>query len=100
MTTNYSSETLSQQIDQYILELQNIQLKITNKQPNLPHLTCLNSKITAKLVHFQNASQLIRFNSHSVSSLKHLSSHLSTSFSQIVKEAHRLLQLKTSQNNS
>ena len=76
---------MAQQIEQYILELHQIQLKITNRYPQPSHLACLNSKITAKLAHFQNAAQLARFNNHTTSAIKHLANHLSTSFSQIIK---------------
>ena len=38
---------------------------------------------------------MIRFGQHSSSTLQQLAMHLSSSFSQVVKEAHRVLQLKS-----
>lgn len=45
--------------------------------------------------HFQTALHQLMYSQHSASSLKQIGQHLSNNFSSIVKEAHRLLQIKT-----
>jgi K+/H+ antiporter YhaU regulatory subunit KhtT len=90
---NITSESLIAQVNQYISEIISINMHLEKKDTRLPHLKLLQQKVRIKLTHFQTALDQLKYSQHSGATLKQIAQHLSNSFSQIVKEAHRLLQI-------
>jgi hypothetical protein len=89
-----NAKALGEQVGQHLLELQTIRQRLDG-QPPLPHFRLLQAKLDIKISHLATAADRLHSANSSPAALQQLSAHLGQTYAQAVKEAHRLLQLKT-----
>jgi len=80
--STHDSSILIQQIEQYILQLEQIhqQLNMNLANSQQPHLQLLQAKINAKIKHFDTAVYQLRYSNHSPAGIKQLANHLASAF--------------------
>lgn len=87
------SSDVAEQLAQYTAELRKIEELIAGQQPQ-QHLQVLLQKIRMKGSQFATALQQLALRQHSPAALAHMSLFFKESFTQAVKEAHRLVQIQ------
>lgn len=85
---------MAEQLAQYIAELLKIEELIARQQAQ-QHLHVLLQKIRMKSSQFNSALQQLGLRQHSPAALAQMSLFFKESFTQVVKEAHRLVQIQS-----
>lgn len=86
---------VAEQLAQYIAELLKIEGLIARQQAQQQHLQVLLQKIRMKGSQFNSALQQLGLRQHSPAALAQMSLFFKESFTQVVKEAHRLIQIQS-----
>ena len=88
------SSDVAEQLGQYIAELLKIEDLISRQQHSQQqHLHVLLQRIRMKSSQFNSALQQLSLKQHSPAALSQMSLLFKESFTQVVKEAHRLVQI-------
>lgn len=92
--STHDDTNLVQQLNEYIIDLADIEKTLAQKRNPPPHLQLLRQKINLKVSHFRTAIASLQHQPHSAQAIQQLSNHFANAFALTVKEAHRLLQVK------
>lgn len=89
-----NNNDLIEQLSQYTLELAKIE-QLISKQPQHQHLHTLQHKIKMKIAQFNMTIHQLQHQNHTSSGLQQISNFFKGNFTTIIKEAHRLIQIKS-----